>query len=429
MVETKCVILEDSKNIKNVKSALEKLNWLDKSTKIMQDPSTKSFHLPISTGSDIDLTQLEQKLSDSIPNVKFKVILRSIDDEYHSKSNGNTLQSILSQITENKELVLKLVNSFPKKYSIYTPLLLLPPKSLESEEWTSILNDLDNERKQTLFKSILDIYSTPSSSLTHLAINKPIPESDNIIRSPVHLTMLYGDFNNFWCHTVQNGIYQTWMPIHTMFSRGNIKEKSRILSLNNESYSNINYNTDVIDMYAGIGYFTLSYLKRGARRVYCWEINEYSVEGLIRGVKKNKFGECYLVKRNENIDYSKLLKARCVIFLESNEYCIDRVDEMINLGTSFNISHINLGLLPTSVDSWPYTCKLLDNYGDKSSSWIHVHENIGTDEIEDFMDKTNDKLQSMLYNKKITPIWLEKVKTFAPDVYHIVGDFKLIEKN
>ena len=83
-----------------------------------------------------------------------------------------------------------------------------------------------------------------TSEITHIALNKPIIESD-IMRRPHNLIPIIGDFGPdisidnkppsptesdfnraFWCHVIQNGIYQTWAPKYTMFSRGNIKEKT-----------------------------------------------------------------------------------------------------------------------------------------------------------------------------------------------------------
>ena len=61
---------------------------------------------------------------------------------------------------------------------------------------------------------------------------------------------------------------QTWAPKHTMFSRGNIKEKARVLNLAKQPTAGLEpglENTDpeartmAVDLYAGIGYFTFSY--------------------------------------------------------------------------------------------------------------------------------------------------------------------------
>lgn len=420
------VAVHDKRAIKRIKSILESHNCLDKSTKIFAD-SNGTFLIPVRIPKTVEEKPLIffQSL---LPEENFSLVETANRDD-DSAEFDLQLKKLLHSADPDLDDVqtAELIREFPKRYSIYPPLLLLPQRSLDSKVWSYFLDSLDDNTASQIYRFILNHFSTPSNKLTHLAINKPIPEVENEIRSPSQLTTLYGDFTDFWCHTIQNGIYQTWMPSHTMFSRGNIKEKARILT----SYKNITRNSDIVDMYAGIGYFTLSYLKRGARRVFCWEINPYSVEGLARGVTKNGFGQAYVIKRKENIDLAKVLKSRCIVFLESNVHCLDRMSEMMNHANDsahfeLNISHINLGLLPSSVDSWPYACKLIDLYGDKhSNAWIHVHENIGVSELDNMLGATGKKLQIMSQKREVIPTWLEKVKTFAPDVYHVVADFEL----
>lgn len=59
-----------------------------------------------------------------------------------------------------------------------------------------------------------------------------------------------------------------------MFSAGNISERHRIAKLNCEGQI-------VVDMFAGIGYFTLPYLVHArAEFLYACEWNPYAVEAL-----------------------------------------------------------------------------------------------------------------------------------------------------
>lgn len=418
--------------MKKIKSTLEEKKWLDKSQKISCDPQTQMFKIPVRIEKQKEIGEVEGYLKSVFSDDEF-YLEEAEGDVTEKRSEKDGLQGQLTTLLESLGIeqvqIARLVQDLPKRYSIYPPLLLLPHKTLDSEIWKTTLGGLPKAKGNEILQLILKFHSTPSNHLTHLAINNPIPESQNVIRSPTQLTVLYGDFEDFWCHSVQNGIYQTWMPLHTMFSRGNIKEKARIL----RNYQDIDETTDVVDLYAGIGYFTLSYLKKHAKRVFCWEINQYSVEGLARGVKKNGFGDAYVVQRDQKVDLKRVLMSRCVVFLESNQHCLERFKELLEQEEpgseselKLNVSHVNLGLLPTSTASWPFACKLVDFYGSKNScSWIHVHENIGVSDLDSFMKDTQQQLQSFSQTKHVEPIWLEKVKTFAPDVYHVVGDFKL----
>lgn len=418
--------MNGSKNVKIVKNLLEEFKCFDKRIKISRDIDTDIFIIPIANTLSADnIAELKNDIEARLPDININITCREIESQ--STILAEQIRRILIESGKAHESSIDLlIDTLPKRYSIYPPLLLLPSNTLDTDIWQTSLKLLCHSSRDLVFQSILNFHATPTNPLTHLAINKPIPESDNAIRSPTQLTTLYGDFTDFWCHTVQNGIFQTWMPLHTMFSRGNIKEKARILS----SYKDISANMDVVDMYAGIGYFTLSYLKRGAKRLFCWEINPYSVSGLAKGVKENGFGEAYVIKSDEEVVLERVLTTRCVIFLESNEKSIQRFEELKLQETDekkleLQISHINLGLLPRATDSWPYTCKMIEMYG-ACKSWVHVHENVGVSDIGTYMEDTREQLQALSEKRTVKPVWLEKVKTFAPDVHHIVGDFEFV---
>lgn len=100
----------------------------------------------------------------------------------------------------------------------------------------------------------------------------------------------------------------------------------------------------MVDLYAGIGYFTFSYLTKGARALFAFELNPWSVEGLKRGLKANGFHKI----------------GNCHVYQESNEMCIQRLTEFQAQHPDFRlrIRHINLGLLPSSRQGWPLAIKL-----------------------------------------------------------------------
>ncbi|KAK0609143.1 tRNA wybutosine-synthesizing protein 2, partial [Lasiodiplodia hormozganensis] len=157
----------------------------------------------------------------------------------------------------------QLVADLPGTYSIYPPLLLLPAHTFHRPSWTTFLSahhhhqPLDTD--PTTFQHLL-AHVAQHLSVTHIALNAPIalhnapaasdqPNDNNILRSPTALTPLLGSFGPrllpaphaipdasdfaaaFWATARQNGVAQTWAPLHTMFSRGNVKEKARVLGL------------------------------------------------------------------------------------------------------------------------------------------------------------------------------------------------------
>ena len=144
-----------------------------------------------------------------------------------------------------------LVSSFPDSYSVYRPMLLLPHNAFASKAWKSILSAYAAHSLQPVWQRIAEAVGA-----THIAVNSPIPLQTstvsattqqqladsqlhgNILRSPVNISPLFGDFGPsptpqtlssptdadfkkaLWVTTTQNGIHQTWAPLYTMFSRG-----------------------------------------------------------------------------------------------------------------------------------------------------------------------------------------------------------------
>ncbi|CAR25065.1 tRNA(Phe) (4-demethylwyosine(37)-C(7)) aminocarboxypropyltransferase [Lachancea thermotolerans CBS 6340] len=306
----------------------------------------------------------------------------------------------------------ELAAHIPLRYTLYHPVVLFnnsAERSFLHASWQNVLQKPENSQ---FFKLMLQELFP---QYTHAATNMPIVEHD-VMRRPFHLVPLEGclfegeaceqtwdeptprDFTrSVWCHVVQNGIHQFWSPVFTMFSRGNIKEKKRIL----DTYPDIG-GRDIVDLYAGIGYFTLSYLKAGARRVFCFELNPWSTEGLRRGVAFNNFrGECH-------------------VFQESNVNCIARLAQFQNL----EIRHINLGLLPSSAQGYPLALSLVRDRSALSLTTLHIHENVHLDSLTSgqFTEQTVNHLQEIEPLFQYRARHLEKIKTFAPDVWHVCLD-------
>ncbi|KAE8165342.1 S-adenosyl-L-methionine-dependent methyltransferase [Aspergillus tamarii] len=376
-----------------------------------------------------------------------------------------------------------LQSSLPKRFTVYEPMLLLPVNAFSSPPaWGALYQSLTAPQQQVLYASLVKAFSR--MGVTHVAINAPIALTDtqgheNRMRSPAGLVPLYGDFGPppasssssssageegqpsnedleraFWVRTMQNhGIVQVWAPLYTMFSRGNVTEKARVLGHGAAPFEGLEVgelggqtlsDVGVVDMYAGIGYFVFSYLKRGVRRVWGWEINGWSVEGLRRGCEENGWG-CRVVRVREDGGLSESLldlvgslkdTDRVVLFHGDNRFAADILGEIRGVmeeKEKWNrIRHVNLGLLPTSVDAWGNACRMIDA---ELGGWVHVHENVDVREIE---QKKGDftlefgRLRAEALGLQDPAVALaecrhvEQVKTYAPGVMHCVYDMKLL---
>lgn len=300
--------------------------------------------------------------------------------------------------------------------------------------------------------------------VSHVAINAPIPAvlddggdgdgAANVMRRPTRVRPLYGDFGPvvpasrvpgvadfegaFWVSARQNGVYQTWAPVHTMFSRGNISEKARIMRLptlgtclsgGGAGPGRWEGKCAAVDLYAGIGYFTFSYARaEGVGRVVGWEVCGWSVEGLRRGAVGNGWGVKVVdgVEGDGEVDLGG--EEKIVVFREDNVNALRRIERMRDRLPP--VRHVNCGLLPTSRASWEVAVGVLDPV---EGGWIHAHENIAVKDVESTKDdivKTFTKLangdeQDTRNQRSVECQHLERVKSYAPGVMHCVLDIYL----
>jgi tRNA wybutosine-synthesizing protein 2 len=339
-----------------------------------------------------------------------------------------------------------LLKTAPKRFIIYEPMAVLPAGSFTQPPWTSLLQTIDNNVRTSLWSLILSRLSKAAGSeLTHLAVTEGIPlrregdDEENILRSPSGLRMLYGDFGPsetaggdpgeedferaLWVSTKQNGIIQTWAPRWTMFSRGNVKEKARLLSFPNSGSEQQRW---AVDLYAGIGYFVFCYASLGMR-VLCWEINPWSVEGLRRGAAANRWS-VKVVRGEEELacPLEEIMAGgeQIVVFLEDNQRALPRIRMLQESGLTRDVAHVNGGFLPTSEPTWRMAWEMTDR---SSDVWLHLHENVGVHDME----SRREALQSMVEgwataspgDTRIPNVaHIEQVKTFAPGVWHCVFD-------
>ncbi|ODN03629.1 tRNA wybutosine-synthesizing protein 2 [Orchesella cincta] len=231
------------------------------------------------------------------------------------------------------------------------------------------------------------------------------PTQNDDFRSP-KIQMLFG--NSTSVTKKENGILYSWDLSKCMFSSGNITEKQRIGSWDLKGKV-------VVDMYAGIGYFTLTYLIHSkCELVYACEWNPASVEALQNNFKLNKISpDRYVLLPGDN-----------------RKTCPKGVAD-----------HVNLGLIPSSEDGWPAACAALKK---DSGGMLHVHGNVDSKPGEtennegepSSIDASTTKWGSHV-TKRIQNIFCDlypneewkvsvenmvKVKSYAPHVDHVVAD-------
>jgi tRNA wybutosine-synthesizing protein 2 len=165
-----------------------------------------------------------------------------------------------------------------------------------------------------------------------------------------------------------------------MFSKGNQEEKRRIVS-------QIKGKEDVLDMFAGIGYFTIPIAKLTPAKVWAIELNPDSVELLKHNIKLNKIK-----------DKVTVIEGDCKI-------------EALSIGKKFD--RIHLGYFPNTYEFLPTALKVA-----KKSAIFHFHEI--SEKSEDIISKIKE------ITPKIKVLKSKKVKKYCVSKYHWVIDFQLI---
>ncbi|XP_044283188.1 tRNA wybutosine-synthesizing protein 2 homolog [Varanus komodoensis] len=181
-----------------------------------------------------------------------------------------------------------------------------------------------------------ELWKVVASALGARRLAKRGRVQSDLFRSPT-VTLLLGQ--DGWVEHVDNGIRYMFDVTQCMLSPGNITEKLRIASL--QCAEEV-----VVDLYAGIGYFTLPYLVHaGAAFVHACEWNPHAAEALRKNLQLNGVADRCQVHQGDN----KKLELRDVA---------DRV---------------NLGLIPSSEEGWPVACWVLRK---DVGGILHIHQNV-----------------------------------------------------
>ncbi|KAK0259853.1 S-adenosylmethionine-dependent methyltransferase [Friedmanniomyces endolithicus] len=348
-----------------------------------------------------------------------------------------------------------------RSYVVYGDMLLLSP-SAYAIATPAELQGSRQSKDDWASTEINHLYTliAREMKITHIATTKPIPPSqrhetngpsDNILRAPLDFTPLYGDFGPptctanpltaedfsaaYWVTAKQNHIYQTWSPRWTMFSRGNITEKTRLLSLP----SVLSAVADGEEEGKGCAAVDF-YLKAGVEVVMGWDLNAWSVEGARKGAAANGWevvvveqgaGEMTGAGRRSDQDVGE--DARLILFNEDNTRAGSRIEQMRACGALPPVRHVNCGLLPTSAGSWK-----VDVLDEGYDGWLHVHENFAVVEIAQKADEVRGKIQRLAdettarkhgpetAGRRLVKVdFVNRLKSYAPGVMHCVLDISI----
>ncbi|NXD07647.1 TYW2 protein, partial [Nothocercus nigrocapillus] len=181
-------------------------------------------------------------------------------------------------------------------------------------------------------------------------------------RSP-RVTLLLGQ--DGWVEHVDNGVRYAFDVTKCMFSPGNITEKLRVASLPCAGEV-------LVDLYAGIGYFTLPYLVHAAAAfAHACEWNGHAVEALRRGLALNGVQDRCRIHHGDSRRVSGTARGSA---RGSARGALSRSPALSpQLQLRDVADRVNLGLIPSSEEGWPVACRVLRR---DTGGVLHIHHNV-----------------------------------------------------
>jgi tRNA wybutosine-synthesizing protein 3 len=267
-----------------------------------------------------------------------------------------------------------ILNKLPKRWERYGDLILFPKNSF-SEDKT---NDLLDEGFWMVIANALKV--------SKIGIQGEI--RGEFRQSGARL--VFGKDANV--EHIENGITYSFDVTKCMFSSGNISERIRVAQFDCNG-------EEILDLYAGIGYYTLPLLVHSkCNHIHSCEWNKEASDSLNHNLVKNN------------------VKDRCSVYIGDNKITIPSSSVIGNMDRVF------LGLLPSSKEGWPLALLSLKDEG----GMIHLHGNSPSKNEQDWAQDIIKQLSlistSLGKNWKISLQHLEKVKWYSPHVRHVVLD-------
>lgn len=207
---------------------------------------------------------------------------------------------------------------------------------------------------------------------------------------------------------VENGIEYIFDVTEIMFSSGNIDERIRFAGIDAEGET-------VVDMFAGIGYFTLPIAKYGSpRRVYAVEKNPVAYKYLKKNISANDVGNIVTPVPGDNREVGATGVADRVVmgYLPTPRSFLERAGEMLSDGGG--IVHYHHTFL------FPPSDKRVSDPGRAERETDMSREMCGKQLVrEDFKSYLPRYGSFDIVDYRI-------IKSYAPKVYHGVADVKLV---
>ena len=235
-------------------------------------------------------------------------------------------------------------------------------------------------RKEIIGKAYLDLLP----SIRSIYLNKG--KITGAFREPEKIEILAGIDDPIVEHK-EHGVTYRFDITKIMFSKGNLKERKTLATFVKEGEI-------IVDMFAGIGYFSLPIGKHSnVEKIYSIEINPNSFKSLIENIKINHLEE---------------------IIMPINGNCKEEVLKLSNSG--IRADRVIMGVFPAPIDYIKEALTLTKEEG----SVYHFEGVVEKEKHISLFNNFNEVAKNQHYRCELKSYRL--VKSYGPNLYHVVLD-------
>eukprot|EP00916_Digyalum_oweni_P003151 GHVL01005667.1.p1 GENE.GHVL01005667.1~~GHVL01005667.1.p1 ORF type:complete len:515 (-),score=71.19 GHVL01005667.1:85-1629(-) len=384
------VYVKNAHNLKAIKSTLEKINVYDKKRKIIKMEEKNIWMMPVINLQSI-VSRTEMKNISEINGVtksmkEKKFLCRKLENIIESVPN-KTKFSICAH---------EHVNGWVK----YGDVLCLSKKSVEG-----ITSFLSNGTDINTFFSYLCCALECVSIVLTGPIEGPFRNSSS--------RLVYGTTSI--ALVKENNITFKFDATILMFCPGNGTIRKRIAK-------EVMDGEVVVDCFCGIGYFSLGIAKRGkAKSIHACDHNLTALQALAESALLNNISPSssalnIVLSKAESLTHSSPEQSKIGGF--SCERCLP-----------FTADRVLLGLIPSSEVGWRSACELAKSDG----AVLHVHGvSNSSNAFSQHVVNELHRIMLDIHKKKnvsVKILRVEKVKSYAPRLWHFVIDVITIESS
>lgn len=392
-------VLAAKLDVKKTKTLLEKNGVYDKTRRVHVVQLEASNDDSSGGGSAFLIPVTNAFQAAAAANAELSTLTLIADDDVYAnkfgKSSGlnrnEVIQSTILAFAAQHGVPASVQAAVPDKFEFVSDVLLVPRDAFLEKEWQAgFVSDMwakvcastSPPFSRVARKAFIDANEKRQSHVELLYVNQQALTSSRAKEAPG------------WVEVRENSIVYGWDITRVMFSSGNVTEKARM--------ANIGCRDEVIvDLFCGIGYYVLPFLVHGgAAFVHACEWNPDSVAALRFNLERNQVAH------------------KCRVYLGDNR---ETAPTLANVA-----DRVNLGLLPTSIKAWPLAVQVLKPEG----GWFHVHDNVAIEDRDAWEQRLLTALRELAlqFGKQwvITCEHVERVKSYAPKVFHLVADIRCV---